>query len=186
MWHDMFGVQVPLLEKVLRTVLVYLLIAVLLRLTGKRGLAGLNTLDIVVIVLLSNVVQNAIIGNDNSVTGGAVGAVTLVAVNALINRAAAANDTMSRLFDGTETTVIADGKVLEPAVRRLGLRRSEIDRAVHVQNGDELDQVQTGQLSPDGQLVLRLKPSEQGATKSDVERLAAQLADIRAALSTPG
>ena len=88
MWHDMFSVQVPTLEKVLRTVLVYLLIAVLLRLSGKRGLAGMNTLDIVVIVLLSNVVQNAIIGNDNSVTGGAVGAVTLVAVNALLNRAA--------------------------------------------------------------------------------------------------
>ncbi|MDT4996809.1 MAG: hypothetical protein QOD45_877 [Pseudonocardiales bacterium] len=182
MWHDMFSVQVPTLEKVLRTVLVYLLIAVLLRLSGKRGLAGMNTLDIVVIVLLSNVVQNAIIGNDNSVTGGAVGAVTLVAVNALLNRAAVLNSTMSRLFDGTDTTVIQNGQVLEPAVRRIGLRRSEIDRAVHVQNGDDLDQVQTGRLSPDGQLILTLKPSEQGATKADVDRLAAQLADIRAAL----
>jgi uncharacterized membrane protein YcaP (DUF421 family) len=186
MWHDMFSEQVPILEKVLRTVLIYLLIAVLLRLTGKRGLAGMNTLDIVVIVLLSNVVQNAVIGNDNSVTGGTIGAVTLVAVNALINRAAAANSTMSRVLDGSETTVISDGKVLEPAVRRLGLRRSEIDRAVHVQNGDELEQVQTGLLSPDGQLVLQLKPSEQGATKADVERLAAQLADIRAALPAAG
>ena len=105
-----------------------------------------------------------------------------MAVNALLNRAAVLNSTMSRLFDGTDTTVIQNGQVLEPAVRRLGLRRSEIDRAVHVQNGDDLDQVQTGRLSPDGQLILTLKPSEQGATKADVDRLAAQLADIRAAL----
>jgi uncharacterized membrane protein YcaP (DUF421 family) len=78
--------QIPILEKILRTVLVYVLIVVLFRLTGKRGLAGLNTFDFVVIFLLSNVVQNAIIGSDNSLLGGAVGAVTLVVVNTAVNR----------------------------------------------------------------------------------------------------
>ena len=87
MWHDMFVIQVPILEKILRTVLVYTTVVVLFRLAGKRGLAGLNTFDFVVIFLLSNVVQNAVIGNDQSLLGGVVGAVTLVAVNAGLNHA---------------------------------------------------------------------------------------------------
>jgi uncharacterized membrane protein YcaP (DUF421 family) len=70
MWHAMFAEQIPLTEKILRTVIVYAVIALLFRLTGKRGLASLNTFDFVVIFLLSNVVQNAIIGNDTSLTGG--------------------------------------------------------------------------------------------------------------------
>jgi uncharacterized membrane protein YcaP (DUF421 family) len=84
MWHAMFVEQIPLAEKILRTVLVYALIALLFRVAGKRGLANLNTFDFVVMFLLSNVVQNAVIGNDISLTGGVVGAVTLVAVNAVV------------------------------------------------------------------------------------------------------
>lgn len=100
MWHAMFVEQIPLGEKIIRTVLVYALIAVLFRLAGKRGLASMNTFDFVVIFLLSNVVQNAVIGNDSSLTGGAVGAVTLVAVNAAVNRLIASNATAARIFDG--------------------------------------------------------------------------------------
>ena len=70
MWHEIFVVQVPVAEKVIRTVFVYATIVFLFRLSGKRGLASLNTLDFVVIFLLSNVVQNAVIGNDTSFTGG--------------------------------------------------------------------------------------------------------------------
>ena len=90
MWRAMFVEQIPLTEKVLRTVLVYALIAVLFRIAGKRGLANLNTFDFVVIFLLSNVVQNAVIGNDTSLTGGVVGAVTLVTVDMIVTRAIAA------------------------------------------------------------------------------------------------
>ncbi|MDT7569671.1 MAG: hypothetical protein QOG76_8295 [Pseudonocardiales bacterium] len=70
MWHDMFAEQIPLDEKILRTVIVYAVLAVLFRFTGKRGLANLNTFDFIVIFLLSNVVQNAVIGDDNSLIGG--------------------------------------------------------------------------------------------------------------------
>ena len=90
MWRAMFVEQIPLTEKVLRTVLVYALIALLFRVAGKRGMANLNTFDFVVIFLLSNVVQNAVIGNDTSLTGGIIGAVTLVAVNSAVNRLIAA------------------------------------------------------------------------------------------------
>jgi len=182
-WHHMFVAQIPYAEKVLRTVLVYALVAVLVRATGKRGLAGLNTLDIVVMILLSNVVQNAIIGNDLSITGGAVGAVTLVLVNSLLNRLALRNALFARIFDGSETMVVRDGRILPAAIRRLGLRRSELDHAVRLQNGDDIDQVESAALEPGGQLVLTLLKSEQGATKADVDRLAAQLVRIESALA---
>jgi uncharacterized membrane protein YcaP (DUF421 family) len=76
-WHAMFVQQIPLTEKVLRTVIVYALIVVLFRLTGKRVLASMNTFDFV-IFLLSKVVQNALIVIDASLIDGMIGAVTLV------------------------------------------------------------------------------------------------------------
>src|SRR5258706_6687850 len=105
MWHAVFVEQIPFTEKILRTVLVYALIALLFRLTGKRGLANLSTFDFVVVFLLSNVVQNAIIGNDTSLTGGIIGPVTLVAVNHLVNRGGARNSTPARTVDGRATQV---------------------------------------------------------------------------------
>jgi uncharacterized membrane protein YcaP (DUF421 family) len=178
MWHAMFAEQIPLAEKILRTVIVYALIAVLFRLTGKRGMASMNTFDFVVIFLLSNVVQNAVIGNDTSLTGGIIGAVTLVTVNTLVNRLIAANATVARIFDGKPTTVISDGHVVEGALRHLGLRRSEIDHAVRLQNGDDVSQIGLGRLEPGGQLVLTLKAAEQGATQSDIAELTSRLGQI--------
>jgi uncharacterized membrane protein YcaP (DUF421 family) len=184
MWHDMFAQQIPFAEKIIRTVVVYVVIALLLRATGKRGLSGLNSLDIVVMVLLSNVVQNSIIGPDNSVVGGAIGAVTLVAINSGLNRAALRSDVMSRIFDGSDTRVIEHGEVVEAAARRIGLRRRELDHAVRLQNGDELGQVETGVLDPGGQLILTLKADEQGATKADLAALRAQLDRIETMLGS--
>jgi uncharacterized membrane protein YcaP (DUF421 family) len=159
-------------------VAVYALIALLFRLTGKRGLATMNTFDFVVIFLLSNVVQNAVIGNDSSLTGGAVGAVTLVTVNTGVNRLIAVSATAARIFDGQPTTVISDGRVIQRALVHLGLRRSELDNAVRLQNGDDVSDVQTGALEPGGQLVMSLKPAEQAATKGDVAELRALLSRI--------
>jgi len=175
MWRAMFVEQIPLAEKILRTVLVYALIALLFRVAGKRGLANLNTFDFVVIFLLSNVVQNAVIGNDISLTGGAVGAVTLVAINAVVNRVVAGNARAARVFDGHATTVIREGHVVGRALRHLGLRRSELDHAVRMQNGDDIAQVERGSLEPGGQLVLTLKHAEQSATKADIAEVTARL-----------
>ena len=188
MWHDLFVQQLPWTEKVLRTVLVYALLVVLFRLTGKRGLASMNTFDVIVVFMLGNVVQNAVIGNDDSVTGGAIGAVTLVAVNALVNRLVVVSPLAQRLFEGTPTTVIRDGRVVPGALRRLGLQRTELEHAVRVQNGDDVAQVDHAELEPGGQLLLTLKDDEQGATKADVAELLARLArveDLLTARPTP-
>jgi uncharacterized membrane protein YcaP (DUF421 family) len=183
MWHHMFVEQIPVAEKLLRTVLVYAVVAVLIRITGKRGLAGLNTLDIAVVFLLSNVVQNAIIGDDISFTGGAVGAVTLVAVNALLNKLAVHSGLFAKIFDGTPTRVIQNGEELPRAMRQLGLRHAELEHAVRLQNGDDLAQVESGYLEASGQLLLTLRKDEQSATKGDIDALTAQLTRIEAALA---
>ena len=184
MWHDLWSVQVPIAEKIIRTVLVYVLVVVLFRVAGKRGLANLNTFDFVVIFLLSNVVQNAIIGEDNSLLGGVIGAVTLVALNAAVTGWLARDSRAEHLLEGTPTTIIKDGEVLPGVLRTLSLRSAEIERAVRLQNGDGIDDVALGSLSPDGQLVITLKPSEQTATRGDVEALEARLAAIEGLLTT--
>ena len=161
----------------------YATIVILFRLVGKRDLALFNTFDFVVIFLLSNVVQNAIIGNDNSVLGGVIGAATLVGINAVVNRWLAISPRVTRVLEGTPTTVIEDGRFIPRALRRLSLRPEDVEHAVRIQNGDDLSEIDTGRMEPTGQLVLTLKPGEQTATKDDLTRLHARLDVIDAALA---
>ena len=182
MWHSMFAVQVPIAEKILRTVLVYATILILFRLTGKRDLATLNIFDFVVLFLLSNVVQNAIIGNDTSLLGGIIGAATLVAVNAVLNRWLSVSGRAARVLEGKPTTIIKDGRFLPRAARRLGLRSVDVDKAIRVQNGDDIKEVATGVMEPNGQLVLTLKQAEQSASKGDIAGLSAQIKAMQVSL----
>lgn len=165
-WSDLFHIQVPVLEKVLRTVLVYAGLALLLRLAGKRDLAQLNTFDLVVMLLLSNVVQNSVIGNDNSLVGGLLGAAVLVAVNAawvrLINR----TPRLTTIFEGTPTQLVANGKIVAD-VHRLGMRRSDVAAAIRRQGAASVDEVEEAMLEPGGQIVVNLKPDAQDLTVSD-------------------
>src|SRR5678809_81558 len=99
-WQDMFALGVPLLEKIVRPVLVYVFLVAGLRLAGKRELAQLNPFDLVVLLTLSNTVQNAIIGNDNSITGGVIGAFALLGVNYCVVRFLYSHERVDRLFEG--------------------------------------------------------------------------------------
>src|ERR1043166_6906328 len=86
LWFDMFSLHLPILEKVFRPLCVYVFLVIGLRLAGKRELAQLNAFDLIVLLTLSNTVQNAIIGDDNSVSGGVIGATTLLIVNYAVVR----------------------------------------------------------------------------------------------------
>ena len=99
-WQDMFRLGVPVAEKILRPILVYIFLIVGLRLAGKRELAQLNPFDLVVLLTLSNTVQNAIIGEDNSVIGGVIGASTLLFVNYVLVRFLSRHETLERLVEG--------------------------------------------------------------------------------------
>lgn len=167
--------QIPLAEKLIRTVVVYAVIALLLRFVGKRDLAQLNALDLVVMLLLSNVVQNAIIGSDDSLLGGLVGAVTLLAVNAAVVRLIRRNDRAARLLEGTQTVLVRDGRWDEEALRREGLRRADVEAALRRQGADDVSELESLAIEPGGAIVAQLKREEQAATKADVERLEAKL-----------
>ena len=173
--HDLFTVTVPLLEKVLRTVGVYLGLLLLLRLAGKRDLAQLNTFDLVVLLLLSNVVQNAIIGDDSSLFGGLFGAATLMIVNAALVRITRSSDGALKLLEGAPSTLVTDGQMDERALSELGLRKADVVVALRRQGAQSLDDVAEASLEPGGSIVVRLKPEASPATSADVARLEAKL-----------
>ncbi len=110
-WKDMFVVGLPLLEKVLRPIIVYAFLVVSLRLSGKRELVQLNPFDLVVLLTLSNTVQNAIIGEDNSVLGGLIGATSLLVTNYLVVRFLYDHRKLDQLVEGRADVLIEGGKV---------------------------------------------------------------------------
>src|SRR5580698_1044075 len=105
-FDHMFQLPLPVLEKLLRPVVVYLVLVLLLRLFGKRELAQLNPFDLVVLLSLSNTVQNAIIGDDNSVSGGVIGACSLLAVNWIVVRILFRSPKLTRVLEGRATTLV--------------------------------------------------------------------------------
>ena len=112
-WNDLFVAGVPLVEKVLRAIIVYVVLVALVRLAGKRELAQLNPFDLIVLLTLSNTVQNAIIGNDNSLVGGIVSAATLIAVNWIVVRFMYRHEKLDRVMVGDPVTMVMDGVVLK-------------------------------------------------------------------------
>src|SRR3954467_904327 len=116
--HDMFVLTIPLAEKVLRPIVVYVFLIVGLRVAGKRELAQLNPFDLVVLLTLSNTVQNAIIGNDNSVTGGLIGATTLLIVNYVVVRFFYTHEKLDRLIEGDADVLIDNGQVIMDRCRK--------------------------------------------------------------------
>jgi len=149
-FSDMFQMQLPLLEKLLRPAIVYLALVVLLRIFGKRELAQLNPFDLVVLLSLSNTVQNAIIGNDNSVSGGIIGAVSLLAVNWLVVRALFSSPRLTRMFEGRSSVLILNGQIDHKAVQRESLTKEELYDVIHKQGFDSVHKVQRCELQPNG------------------------------------
>ena len=175
---DLWTIGIPIAEKAVRTAAVYAGILILLRLGGKRDLAQLNSFDLVVLLLLSNVVQNAIIGNDNSLAGGMLGATILVALNGLVVRLVRRNDTAVKLFEGGATLLVENGTVDHGALLRLGLRHADIEVAVRRQGADHVGQVERASLEPGGTLLVNLRQEDHDATRSDIARLEAKLDEL--------
>jgi uncharacterized membrane protein YcaP (DUF421 family) len=161
---------------VLRTVAVYLALLLLLRLGGKRQLAQMNTFDLIVLLLLSNVVQNAIIGNDNSLVGGLIGAAVLVALNYLLVRATFLHSIATRILQGTPTPLVTEGQLDERALHRELITQAELEAALRRQGMTGLDGVEEVVLEPEGSLSATQKPQP---TLQDVlaalERIEARL-----------
>ena len=189
--NDMFALAIPVLEKILRPIIVYIALIVGLRLAGKRELAQLNPFDLVVLLTLSNTVQNAIIGNDTSVTGGIIGAATLLLVNYFVVRFVYRNDKIETLVEGNEDPLIENGQVHLDALKRNMMSLSELEIAAHRQGFASLGEIDRAVLEPEGGVAfLAKRPEPEEARHQELlgrlDQMAAQIAALQADLAARG
>jgi len=183
MYHDMFVLGVPLAEKVLRPVLVYAFLIVSLRLAGKRELAQLNPFDLVVLLTISNTVQNAIIGDDNSITGGLIGAATLLLVNHIVVRSLYTHEDVERMIEGEEDVLIEDGQICHDRLKGELITVTQLVEAAHKQGFRSLDEVERAILEPGGGICFFAKqPTPESRRHAE---LLARLDAIDAQLARP-
>lgn len=149
-FDHMFQLPLPILEKLFRPIVVYLALVLLLRLFGKRELAQLNPFDLVVLLSLSNTVQNAIIGEDNSVSGGLIGAFSLLTINWLVVRVLFRSKRLTQAMEGGATILVRDGQVDQRALARESLTREELLEVIHRQGFEHFHQVRRCELEPNG------------------------------------
>src|SRR6478672_919668 len=153
MSHDLFALGIPFTEKLVRTLCVYGFLLVGLRLAGKRELGQLNPFDLVVLLLLSNTVQNAVIGNDNSLAGGVLGASALLIINWIVVRYLYTHPRVARWLEGDADVLIEKGKVHDTRLKRELITQAELEAAARRQGIEGLHQVETCRLEVGGALT---------------------------------
>jgi uncharacterized membrane protein YcaP (DUF421 family) len=152
--RDLLVPGVPLLEKVVRSILVYAFLVVVLGLAGRRELGQWNRFDLVVLLMLSNTVQNAIIGNDNSLFGGLIGAAVLVGVNSVMDRFFFRYPTVDRWVEGEPMVLVEDGKPVASHLAQERITDAELGAAVRRQGLENLVQVQRATLENSGEITI--------------------------------
>jgi uncharacterized membrane protein YcaP (DUF421 family) len=157
-FSNMFVLGLPVVEKILRPIIVYLFLIIGLRLAGKRELAQISTIDLVVLMMLANTVQNAIIGNDTSLSGGLIGAAALLAVNALVVRYLYRHRRLEEAIEGTADMLIIAGRLNMPALERELITIPELEAAARRQGIASLDEVETARLEPGGAITFIIRP----------------------------
>jgi uncharacterized membrane protein YcaP (DUF421 family) len=177
MWHDIFTLGAPVAEKILRPIAVYFFLVIALRVFGKRELAQLNPFDLVVLLSLSNTVQNAIIGNDNSLTGGMIGALTLLAINYMVIRYLFRHRRLDQLFEGKPTVLVDDGKVCKQALAKELLTHADLSTVLHRQGFDSVADVHRCVLEPGGTFYIKRKTPDTETLQHD--EVMTQLAELR-------
>jgi uncharacterized membrane protein YcaP (DUF421 family) len=168
-WTDMFVMALPILEKILRPVIVYIFLVVGLRLAGKRELAQLNPFDLVVLLTLSNTVQNAIIGDDNSVTGGIIGATALLLINYLVVRYLYGHKKLDLVVEGRAQVLIDKGRLLKEKLHKELITFEELEAAAHKQGFASLHDVEHCVIEPGGTITfLAKKPAPEEARHTEL------------------
>jgi uncharacterized membrane protein YcaP (DUF421 family) len=187
MFDSMFHLPLPILEKLARPVIVYLVLVLLLRLFGKRELAQLNPFDLVVLLSLSNTVQNSIIGDDNSVTGGVIGAFGLLAINWLVVRVLFRTPKLNRLLAGRSDMLIRNGQLDKEALSREALTREELLSVIHRQGFEDFHKVRQCVLEPNGTFYVEgFEPSADDKRHIELMNRIDALQKDMAALRTQG
>jgi uncharacterized membrane protein YcaP (DUF421 family) len=165
-WHAIFSLPLPVGEKVLRALLIYIFLIVAFRLAGKRELGQSNTLDLAVLLLVANAVQNGVIGVDNSVTGAVLGAATLMVANSLVSRVAFISPMFATALEGSPTVLIEDGRLCSSSLRRENISLPELRSISRRQGFPDLAAVHTAILETNG-VVSMFRENEVGQYHPD-------------------
>jgi uncharacterized membrane protein YcaP (DUF421 family) len=182
LWHNLVHPDISILEKIIRPIVVYIFLVISLRLAGKRELAQLNPFDLVVLLTLSNAVQNAIIGNDNSVTGGIIGASTLLLVNYIVVRFLYSHEKLDRLIEGGAELLIENGELHQNVLKKELITITELEEAAHKQGFASLDLIDRAVLEPGGSIsfIARTPTPDETRYNEVLQRLDAIAQDVAA------
>jgi uncharacterized membrane protein YcaP (DUF421 family) len=161
-WLAMFNLGTPLWDIALRTLAVYLIILIGLRLAGKRELGQMTVFDLVVLLLIANAVQNAMVGPDTSLLGGILAAVVLLALNTIVARLRLRSPRLRRLVEGTPTLLVLHGEPIPDHLRREGIDQETLEAALREHGVEDLADVEMAVLEIDGSISV---VSTSGTTK---------------------
>jgi uncharacterized membrane protein YcaP (DUF421 family) len=150
---DMFILTVPVIEKIVRPIIIYFFLILGLRLAGKRELAQINPFDLVVLLTLSNTVQNAIIGNDNTVTGGIIGAISLLMTNYLVVRFVYGHRNLEEAVEGRSDVLIHKGVINQKMLKSELITELELESAARKQGITSLKDVESATIDPGGSIA---------------------------------
>lgn len=151
----MFETSVPWWEFIFRGIVIYFFLLVLLRLTGKRQISQMSPYDLVLLLILSNAVQNAMNAGDNSLTGGIISAVTLVAVNYLVGVLTYKSKQVERLVEGRAQIIVHDGKLFEDVMSEASITRGELDSTLRESGFFDLKEVRLAILENNGKISVQ-------------------------------
>ena len=151
----MFNISVPWWELIVRGLVVYVFLIALLRLTGKRQIGQLSPFDLVLLLILSNAVQNSMNAGDNSLIGGLISATTLVAVNYIVGLITFKSKKLEAIIDGRPQVLIHDGKLFEDVMNEAKLTRRELDATLRQSGYFEIADIKLAILENNGSVTVQ-------------------------------
>lgn len=153
----LFQLSAPWWVFVLRALVVYVLVMLLMRASGKRAVGQFTPFDMVLLILLGNSVQNGINGGDNSLTGAAIMATTLIAVNYLVALATTRSRVAERLLEGEPVVLARDGRVFDRVLRRELINKRDFHEAMRMNDVDDVDEIALALLETNGHITILKK-----------------------------
>jgi uncharacterized membrane protein YcaP (DUF421 family) len=154
MWHNLWSIGSSWQERAVRAIIVYVFLLVLFRIFGRRELGQLTGFDIIVLLTVSNILQNAMIGNDNSVTGGIVGAAVLLAANLTLAFVVFRSRRAERVLEGSPRVLIHDGVLQHDRIKMELLTEQDLLSAVHREGLDSFSDVRLAIAEPNGMISI--------------------------------
>ena len=157
MGNSFFIPEISIIEKIVRPLIIYFFLLIAFRLAGKRELGQMTPFDLIVLLTISNVLQNAMIGPDNSLTGGLIGGLALFCANGLVARLTVRFPGVARLFEGEPTVLIENGRILRKNLKREVMTQAELERAIRKHDLDpatDLPLIKRALLEQDGTVTI--------------------------------